>query len=143
MIKSFAFISLSFYCLTGFANSPQPTADNAPYVDAIEMAEQELIIEEQALELRQQTLQKHVNFCAPCHGVFGSSDIEIYPNLAGQSQQYLYKQLLAFKYRRRKNEIMQGMVTRLTEQDMFELANYYAAQDNGISAPIEGSSNGN
>lgn len=76
-----------------------------------------------------QRLSTLVNFCAPCHGSLGVAKESIYPHLAGQSAQFLYKQLQAYKYKQRKNIIMQGMVSRLNKQDMLALAQYYANLD--------------
>jgi cytochrome c553 len=71
--------------------------------------------------------------CAACHGVDGNSAAEIYPRLAGQYPQYLYKQLTQFKggpgvRPLRHNAIMQGMVADLSDTDMKALAQYYASQ---------------
>lgn len=104
-----------------------------PSPDMLKIAEHEIDFDQKQLLLKQQKLKTQIEFCAPCHGKNGQSDLPIYPNLAGQHQEYLLKQLLAFKYRRRKDIIMQGMVTRLSEDDMLELAKYYASLSNGIA----------
>lgn len=71
--------------------------------------------------------------CTACHGVDGNSNAEIYPRLAGQYPQYLYKQLTQFKggpgvRPLRHSAIMQGMVADLSDADMKALAQYYASQ---------------
>ena len=69
--------------------------------------------------------------CAACHGVDGNSSVSIYPKLAGQSAIYLQKQLAAFKNSQtsgRYDPTMLGMVMALSEQDMADLAAYYASQ---------------
>lgn len=66
--------------------------------------------------------------CASCHGADGNSPVAIYPKLAGQSADYLVKQLQEFKSGTRKDPVMAGMVAALTDQDMQELASYFAAQ---------------
>lgn len=66
--------------------------------------------------------------CAVCHGADGNSPIPANPNLAGQHAQYLYKQLQNYKAGERKNPIMAGIVATLSEQDMRNLAAYFAAQ---------------
>ena len=101
--------------------------------DLLTLAEQELEFDQQKMLLKQKKLKTHIEFCAPCHGKTGLSVVPIYPNLAGQHQEYLLKQLLAFKYRRRKDTIMQGMVSRLNEDDMLEIAKYYANISIGFS----------
>src|SRR5690554_6758634 len=66
--------------------------------------------------------------CAACHGVDGNSPADMYPKLAGQHANYLYKQLFEFKSGKRENAIMAPMVAALTEEDMADLAAYYASQ---------------
>ncbi len=66
--------------------------------------------------------------CAACHNADGNSTNPQYPNLAGQSADYLLKQLQEFKSGGRVNAIMVGMVAPLSPQDMADLAAYYASQ---------------
>lgn len=66
--------------------------------------------------------------CAACHGADGNSMITEYPKLAGQHETYLAKQLREFKSGKRNNAIMLGMVAALSEQDMDDLAAFYAEQ---------------
>lgn len=66
--------------------------------------------------------------CASCHGADGNSPISMYPKLAGQSASYTAKQLANFKSGVRKDPIMAGMVAALSEQDMDDLAAYFAVQ---------------
>lgn len=66
--------------------------------------------------------------CAACHGVTGTSVSPDFPNLAGLSADYLYKQLVNFKQGERKNVIMNAMVAALTEDNLRALAAYYASQ---------------
>lgn len=66
--------------------------------------------------------------CAVCHGNDGNSPLVANPNLAGQHAEYLYKQLAEFKSGTRANAIMAGMVANLSDEDLRNLAAYYAAQ---------------
>lgn len=66
--------------------------------------------------------------CASCHGADGNSPIAIYPKLAGQSASYVAKQLADFKSGERVDPVMAGMVAALSEQDMNDLAAYFAVQ---------------
>ncbi len=66
--------------------------------------------------------------CSTCHGNDGNSPSGVYPNLAGQSPQYLAKQLKDFKENRRPNAIMTTMVASLTDEDMHDLADFFASQ---------------
>lgn len=65
--------------------------------------------------------------CAACHGAEGISAVEIYPNLAGQKAAYVVSQLKAFKAGERNNAIMAPMAMPLSDQDMEDLAAYYAS----------------
>lgn len=66
--------------------------------------------------------------CVACHGENGMSIAPTFPNIAGQYEDYLYHSLLSYKNGDRKNAIMAGQVAALTEQDMRDLAAYYASQ---------------
>jgi len=66
--------------------------------------------------------------CAACHGADGNSPVAIYPKLAGQSVGYIIKQLQEFKAGTRKDPVMAPMAAALSEQDMLEIASYFAAQ---------------
>ena len=67
--------------------------------------------------------------CVACHGTDGNSPQGMWPNLGGQHAGYLYQQLKAFKAGdRRYNAQMAGMVAGLSDQDMRDLAAYYASQ---------------
>lgn len=64
--------------------------------------------------------------CAACHGANGISAIPMYPNLAGQKEQYLLKQLKDFKSGNRKDPVMAPMAMALSDTDMANIAAYYA-----------------
>jgi len=64
--------------------------------------------------------------CAGCHGAEGISAIPTNPNLAGQKDAYLVKQMKAFKDGSRKDPTMNAMAAPLTEADMANIAAYYA-----------------
>jgi cytochrome c553 len=69
--------------------------------------------------------------CGACHGADGNSMAPTFPRLAGQNARYAFKQLQDFKAGRRVNPTMQGMAAPLSEQDMADLAAYYAEQKSG------------
>lgn len=70
--------------------------------------------------------------CAACHGADGNSADPANPKIAGQNEIYLFEQLLAFQTGERVNAIMTGMVGSLSEQDMMDLAAFYAAQESTV-----------
>lgn len=66
--------------------------------------------------------------CAACHGADGNSTVPIWPKLAGQHEAYLAKQIRAFKSGERKDPTMQPMMTILKDEDIDDVAAYYASQ---------------
>jgi cytochrome c553 len=66
--------------------------------------------------------------CAACHGFDGNSFLPVNPSLAGQHEEYLYKQLTEFKSGARSSPVMAPMVANLSADDMRNLAAYYASQ---------------
>lgn len=66
--------------------------------------------------------------CAACHGADGNSANPLWPNLAGQHAAYMVKQLKDFKSGVRKDPVMAPMAAPLSDQDMENLAAYYASQ---------------
>lgn len=69
--------------------------------------------------------------CGACHGADGNSMAPTFPRLAGQNARYVYKQLVDFKSGRRVNPMMQAQAAPLSEQDMADLAAFYAKQQGG------------
>ena len=71
--------------------------------------------------------------CVACHGADGNSAAAANPHLAGQIEEYLYKQLKDFKAvdgkpAARNNAIMAGMVAALSDDDMRNVAAWFASQ---------------
>lgn len=64
--------------------------------------------------------------CVACHGSNGISQIPMYPNLAGQKEQYLVLQLKAFRDGQRKNPVMAPMAAGLSDDDIANISAYYA-----------------
>lgn len=68
------------------------------------------------------------NICAACHAIDGSRGSPANPILQGQHPEYLAKQLAEFKAAKRQNPIMQGIAAMLSEQDMKNVAAFYAGK---------------
>jgi len=66
--------------------------------------------------------------CVACHGQGGNSAIPANPNLAGQHARYLRNALTAYKSGARSNPVMASMAAALGEQDIEDIAAYFAAQ---------------
>jgi len=64
--------------------------------------------------------------CAACHGAAGISASPLWPNLAGQKDQYMIKQLKAFKDGTRKDPLMSPQAAALSDADMENLAAYFS-----------------
>lgn len=65
--------------------------------------------------------------CAVCHGPDGNSNNPTWPNLAGQHAEYIRKQLEDYRAGHRKNDQMAPLAMALSDQDIADLAVYYAS----------------
>jgi cytochrome c553 len=66
--------------------------------------------------------------CGACHAFDGNRGQPANPILAGQHPEYLAKQLRDFKSGARANAIMKGFATTLSDQDMIDVAAFYASK---------------
>jgi cytochrome c553 len=66
--------------------------------------------------------------CSACHGVDGNSLNPEWPNLAGQGEVYIVRQLQAFKTGQRQNVLMSPMAAILSDEDMADLAAFFSSQ---------------
>jgi cytochrome c553 len=73
--------------------------------------------------------------CQTCHGLDGLSKLPDAPNIAGSPEGYLVKSLNAFRKGERKNDVMSIVVEKLTDQDVADLAAYYAAIEVTVKVP--------
>ncbi len=74
------------------------------------------------------TAPKAGQTCVACHGSDGIGIMPEYPNLAGQHADYIEQALKAYRAGQRKNPVMGGMATALTDADIEALARYYSGQ---------------
>ena len=74
--------------------------------------------------------------CISCHGETGMSISPQYPNLAGQYEDYLAQALSDYRDGDRSNAIMAGFAAALSDQDIKDLAAYFASQE-GLFTPDE------
>ena len=65
--------------------------------------------------------------CSACHGPNGISANPLWPNLAGQHEAYLAKQIRDFRDGVREDISMQPFVEQLSDQDIADLAAFYAS----------------
>ena len=71
--------------------------------------------------------KKKAAMCAVCHGKDGIATLPDAPNLAGQKETYLVRSLTAYKTGERKNEQMSVVAPSLSDEDIANLAAYYAS----------------
>ena len=74
--------------------------------------------------------------CQACHGADGNSADPQYPRLAGQHADYLVRALSDYKSGARSNPIMSGFAAGLSEQDMKDLAAWFASHS-GVVVPTD------
>lgn len=72
--------------------------------------------------------------CGACHGPDGNSPAPNFPKLAGQGERYLSKQMHDIKSGKRTVLEMTGMLTNLNDQDLADLAAYFASQKGSVGA---------
>ena len=68
--------------------------------------------------------------CASCHGSDGIAAVDRYPSLAGQNAGYLFEAMKAYQNGDRRGgqaTVMHGQVSGLSEEELRDLAAYYAA----------------
>ena len=65
--------------------------------------------------------------CRVCHGLDGIAKLPDAPNLAGQQEIYLVRSLTAYKTGERQNPQMSVVAPTLSEEDIANLAAYYAS----------------
>lgn len=66
--------------------------------------------------------------CGACHGQDGATGLDgAYPNLAGQNQKYLLRQLRMIQAGAREIPLMAGQLNGKTEQDLADLAVYFSS----------------
>jgi cytochrome c553 len=73
--------------------------------------------------------------CVTCHGGLGLSQMPNTPHLAGQPVIYLVEQLKNFRSGKRQNEVMGVMAKPLTDQEIENLAEWYASIQITATAP--------
>jgi cytochrome c553 len=73
--------------------------------------------------------------CQTCHGLDGLSKLPEAPHLAGQPERYLVKSLDDYRKGLRKHDMMTLVVKDLTDQDVADLAAYYAAIEISAKPP--------
>jgi len=66
--------------------------------------------------------------CVACHGENGVTTNDTWPNLAGQKQTYLKKQLRDFQAGKRQDPVMTPISKILSDQDIDLVTEYFSGQ---------------
>jgi cytochrome c553 len=72
--------------------------------------------------------RKKAGACSACHGEAGISSTGNWPSLAGQHEDYMREVMMQYKNQTRTDPVMQGQAQILTDEDIADLAAFYAAQ---------------
>jgi len=82
--------------------------------------------------------KRKISMCQGCHGIPGYKTVfpAVYhvPKLGGQNPDYIIKALQAYKSGERSHPTMRAIAAGLSEQDMADLAAYYAVADTKTAA---------
>jgi cytochrome c553 len=113
-------------CIGLFELSPRPPATGAALLSRCVTTFACILLGGLAAPAHAQEPPAGLGECAACHGADGiGRDVEI-PNLAGQHEIYLLRQLQAFKSGKRPHKEMRYESRQLSDADMQALAHYYS-----------------
>lgn len=73
--------------------------------------------------------------CAVCHGPMGIAVAPETPNLAGEPEGYLTRQLQAFRSGKRQHEVMNVIAKPLTDAEIGDLAAWFASLKIELKTP--------
>ena len=77
--------------------------------------------------------------CIGCHGIPGYQnsfpEIHKVPKISGQTDKYIASALVAYQKGERKHPSMRGIAGSLSEQDIADLAAFYAPHNPGVTVP--------
>ncbi len=72
-------------------------------------------------------MEEKARQCSACHGGNGISINALWPNLAGQKEGYLVKQLKDFRAGKRKDPLMAPIIKSMSDTDIAEFAAYFSS----------------
>jgi cytochrome c553 len=73
--------------------------------------------------------------CQTCHGIDGIGKMPTVPNIGGESEIYLMKQLKAFRAGERQDPQMSIIAKPLTDEEIADLAAWYASIKVSVTVP--------
>ncbi len=74
--------------------------------------------------------------CAACHGIDGIAKVADAPNLAGNGELYLARQLQAFRSGARKHPQMSVIASGLSDADIAAVTRWYSAIKLSVELPL-------
>lgn len=81
--------------------------------------------------------EKAEGVCAGCHGKDGITAIlPSYPILAGQHEDYLAQALYDYRSGARKNAVMSGIASTLTNEDIVNISAYFATMPSPLHLKV-------
>ena len=120
---------LAVTCVTALAHAQAPAA--TPAAPAAPVA---------AAPAGAKSLEAKTAMCIGCHGIRGyqATFPEVYrvPMISGQNPKYLIAALTAYKNGERRHPTMRGIAASLSEQDIAEIANYYATHEVDVNQHV-------
>ncbi len=117
---------------TAMSLSEEDTLDITTYLSEIKFSEN---IDQSEIFGDPVAGKKKSKNCASCHGKKGKSKSPGFPNLIGQYENYLIHTLQQYKNGQRTNPMMTGMAAALSDEDIENIAAFYASQKKGLSIP--------
>ncbi|WP_245848453.1 c-type cytochrome [Actibacterium ureilyticum] len=79
--------------------------------------------------------QKVAGMCRTCHGIDGYAKIPIAPHIGGEPESYIAAQLAAFRSGTRQHEMMSVVAAGLNDQQIADVAAWYASHQTVASLP--------
>ena len=79
--------------------------------------------------------QKALQACAVCHGQVGIAAVPETPNLAGEPEGYIGRQLRAFRSGKRQHEVMGVIAKPLSDEEIDNLAAWFSSIKVTATAP--------
>ena len=86
-------------------------------------------------DLRANTIDEKIEVCNSCHSVDNLKEDPLVPSIQGQEFFYIYTQLKDYKAGRRKHDVMSGISSELSKQDMKDLSQHYS-EKKWLSFPL-------
>jgi cytochrome c553 len=122
--------ALGVACVTSLAQAQAPAAAPAAQ-SASAAAPVQAAAPAKQMPAGAKSVEAKVAMCVGCHGIKGyqASFPEVYrvPMISGQSAKYIIAALNAYKAGDRKHPTMRGIAESLSDQDINDIANHYAA----------------